>query len=276
MTRAAAKSRSKTARPGKAIAHRPATQLPAVHHNPPANMLEVISRAAADPKTDVEKLERLMAMAERTKGKDAEQAFNAAMGEAQKEIRRVAADKENTHTHSSYASYAALDRALRPIYTSHGFALSFDTGENAPAEHVRVLCHVMHKGGHSRDYRADIPCDGKGAQGKDVMTKTHAVGSALSYGSRYLLKLIFNVAVGEDDDDGNAAGDVNGPITPEQLGELGSMLGQCNGDPEKFCKYMGVTAMVEIKQKDIGKAREALNGAINEYQRNRSKNEVVS
>ena len=36
------------------------------------------------------------------------------------------------------------------------------------------------------------------------MTKTHAAGSALTYGQRYLLKMIFNIAIGSDDD-GNAA-----------------------------------------------------------------------
>jgi hypothetical protein len=49
-----------------------------------------------------------------------------------------------------------------------------------------------------------MPADGKGAKGGDVMTRTHAAGSAFSYGQRYLLKLIFNIATGEDDD-GNAA-----------------------------------------------------------------------
>ena len=46
---------------------------------------------------------------------------------------------------------------------------------------------------------------GKGAKGGDVMTKTHAFGSGTSYGMRYLLKMIFNVAIGEEDDDGNSA-----------------------------------------------------------------------
>lgn len=247
-----------------ALAERPADQLPA--QAPPTNIMEVIARASIDPNADVEKLERLMAMAERAKAKDAEQAFNVAMGDAQKDIRRVSADKENTHTKSQYASYAALDRAIRPVYTKHGFALSFDTGDNAPTEHVRVVCHVLHRAGHSRDYRADIPCDGKGAQGKDVMTKTHAVGSAMSYGSRYLLKLIFNVAVGEDDDDGNAAGGEQF-ITEDHRAELQEMLDQCNGDPVKFCKFMKAEALTEIRLRDMGKAREALNAAINEYQR---------
>jgi ribosomal protein L37AE/L43A len=50
-----------------------------------------------------------------------------------------------------------------------------------------------------------MPADGKGAKGNDVMTKTHAAGAAGSYGARYLLKGIFNVAIGENDDDGNGA-----------------------------------------------------------------------
>jgi hypothetical protein len=69
---------------------------------------------------------------------------------------------------------------------------------------VCVTCHVSHRGGWGADYRIDMPADGKGAKGGDVMTKTHAVGSATQYGMRYLLKMIFNVAIGEDDD-GNAA-----------------------------------------------------------------------
>jgi hypothetical protein len=57
-----------------------------------------------------------------------------------------------------------------------------------------------------------MPADGKGAKGGDVMTKTHATGAAVSYGQRYLLKMIFNLAVGEVDDDGNGA---SGQTMPE-------------------------------------------------------------
>jgi hypothetical protein len=126
-------------------------------------------------------------------------------------MRPVAADASNPQTKSKYASYAALDSVLRPIYTKHGFGLSFDTGEGAPTGWVRVLCYVTHAGGHARTYHADMPADGKGAKGGDVMTITHAVGAAMSYGMRYLLKMIFNVAVGEDDRDGNAVQVVKQP-----------------------------------------------------------------
>ncbi|HVZ60661.1 MAG TPA: ERF family protein [Terriglobales bacterium] len=229
----------------------------------PTSLLEVISRAASDPNTDVEKLERLMMMMERVEARNAERAFNEAMGAAQEEIKPVAADASNPQTKSKYASYPALDKAIRPIYTKHGFALSFDTGRDAPTDHVRVLCYVSHKVGHSRTYQTDMPADGKGAKGGDVMTKTHAAGSAMSYGQRYLLKLIFNIAVG-DDDDGNAGGNI--PITEEQLAKLSEMMEQADADPEKFCKYMKVEALKDITTKHYGRALEALNLAIDKRQ----------
>lgn len=172
-------------------------------------LLQVISRAAADPSTDVEKMERLMQMYERIEGKRSETAFNDAMCDSQARMRPISADANNPQTRSKYASYGQLDKALRPIYTSNGFSLSFDTGSDAPEGFVKVLCYVSHKNGHSRTYHLDMPSDGKGAKGGDVMTKTHAVGSGMSYGMRYLLKMIFNVAVGEDDQDGND------PIPPD-------------------------------------------------------------
>jgi hypothetical protein len=167
-------------------------------------MMAVIERAARDSSVDIDKMERLLQMKERMDARHAEQGFNAALNAAQSELGRIAADSTNPQTRSQYASYPALDKVVRPIYTRHGFSLSFNTGEGAPADHVRVLCHVSHRDGHTRPYHADIPCDGKGAKGGDVMTKTHAMGSAFSYGQRYLLKLIFNIAIGQDDD-GNTA-----------------------------------------------------------------------
>jgi hypothetical protein len=60
-----------------------------------------------------------------------------------------------------------------------------------------------------------MPVDGKGARGGDVMTKTHAMGSGISYGMRYLLRMIFNLAI-DQDDDGNAAGGLIRPGRAER------------------------------------------------------------
>lgn len=177
----------------------------------PTTILAVIERVAKDPNADIDKMERLMTMHRDVVKQQAEASFNQAMMRVQSNMRRIGTDKTNSQTHSNYATYGKLDRVLRPLYTSEGFALSFST-DPTEAEWVRVVCHVTHQDGHSRKYQIDMPADGKGAKGNDVMTKTHATGSATQYGMRYLLKMIFNVAIGDeqDDDDGNAAaGDVD-------------------------------------------------------------------
>lgn len=180
------------------------SQVPALNVDS-ASLIQAISAAASNPQVDVEKMDRLLQMHERMTARAAETAFNTAMSATQSEMGPISADAENKQTRSKYATYAKLNGVLRPIYTRHGFSLSFNEGEGAPDGHVRVLAYVS-CAGHTRTYHADVPSDGKGAKGGDVMTKTHAGGAARSYGMRYLLKMIFNVAVGEFDNDGNGSG----------------------------------------------------------------------
>jgi ERF superfamily len=168
-------------------------------------MLALVERATRDQTVDVEKMEKLLAMAERLQARKAESEYDQAMNAAQGEMGPVARDSDNPQTRSRYASYGALDRAVRPIYAAHGFSLSFGTRATGP-DRVTITCRVSHRAGHTERVEIEMPADGKGAKGGDVQTKTHATGSAVSYGMRYLLKMIFNIAVGEYDDDGNAAG----------------------------------------------------------------------
>lgn len=202
----------------------------------PTSILNIIDRASRDPSVDVDKLDRLLQMQERVQNRQAQVEYDNAMAAAQAGMEPVRTNKSNSQTRSRYATYAALDKALRPIYSENGFSLSFDTDEGAPDGHVRIVCVVAHKGGHRERKHIDMPADGKGAQGASVMTKTHATGSAVTYGKRYLLGMIFNIAVG-DDDDGNKAGrggtaGGGGDFRPErrQLGEMSQ--GPDEGEPD--------------------------------------------
>lgn len=186
------------------------TTVAKIEPKPPARVefLDMIERVARDPSIDLDKMERLLQMREREQSRIAEQAFNAAMALVQADIEPIRADSANPQTRSVYASYAALDREIRPSYAKHGFCLTFNTGEARNEAEVRILCDVSHADGFTRHYGLYMPADGKGARGNDVMTKTHAMGSAITYGKRYLLGMIFNLAVYRDDD-GNAAGWTN-------------------------------------------------------------------
>ena len=171
----------------------------------PVSLLQVIERASRDPNVDIDKMERLMAMHERMMAKKDESEFNDALVHCQNECGTISADATNPQTRSKYLTYAKLDKALRPIYTKYGISISYGTEDSPKADCIRVIAHVSRKG-YTRKYQADMPADGKGAKGGDVMTKTHAAGAAMSYGARYLLKGIFNISIGEDDDDGNGRG----------------------------------------------------------------------
>jgi len=227
-------------------------------------ILNIIERAAMNADVDIDKMERLMAMKERMDAKAAESAFNNAMTDAQKGMKRVSADATNPQTRSNYASYAALDKALRPIYTEHGFALSFDTGDSPLENHMRVICHISHSGGHTRSPHVDMPADGKGAKGGDVMTKTHAAGSAMSYGMRYLLKMIFNVAVGENDDDGNGAEIPR--ISEDQANEIYAKINDNGLDMNAFMRWLNKTlkcdAIENLSQAAYGTVINTLNTSI--------------
>ena len=214
--------------------------------NETTSLLGVIERAAKDPSVDMDKMERLLQMHERITAKQAEAAFNYAMTKCQEAMRRVSADATNPQTHSKYASYGKLDSVLRPIYTSHGFSLTFSDGETIKPEHVRVVCLVRHIGGYKEVHWKDMPADGKGAKGGDVMTKTHAAGAAQQYGMRYLLKGIFNVAIGEDDNDGN---DDVVYINENQVADLRSLLEEVKADTSTFCKFFKIESIEKLPAK---------------------------
>lgn len=197
-------------------------------------LIQVIERAARDPSVDIDKMERLLAMKERMDSQRAEAIFNTAMSAAQSEMSQVSADAENPQTNSKYASYSALDKVLRPIYTTHGLSLSFDS-DSAIEGWVRIICRISHTGGFSRSHHVDLPADGLGPKGSPVMTKTHATGGAVTYGMRYLLKMIFNVAVGTDDNDGNIPLEY---ISEEQSIIIQALLDENNINMYGFNKWM--------------------------------------
>lgn len=231
--------------------------------NETSQMLAIIERAATDPAVDMDKLERLIRMRKEIVEDQAEKAFIGAMNAAQAEMKTIAADAENKQTSSKYATYAKLDRVLRPIYTKHGFSLSFDEADSTKPDHVRIICLVSHEDGHTRTYRKDMPTDGKGARGGAVMSTTHATGAASSYGARYLLKGIFNIAVGEEDRDGNPAPE--GPagfLSPDQIEELRTLINDFDAEEAKVVSIVtqsDATTLEEMPARFFGQAKAQLN-----------------
>lgn len=206
-------------------------------------LLETITRVAADPKSDIEKMRGLLLLRKELQQEQAERDFNAALMQAQCEMEPIRADALNTQTRSRYATYAALDRGARAIYTRHGFALTFNTVPGKTDTMLTIQCDVIHGAGFSRRYEIDMPADGKGAKGGDVMTRTHATSSAVSYGRRNLLCMIFNLAIDKDDDGNKAARQT---LSAEQVSELMELVDASGADVDRFCSYMSHVSKVDI------------------------------
>jgi hypothetical protein len=229
-------------------------------------LLAVLSRMMADPSVDIERIERGAALYKDALARDDEVAFNDAMMQAQSEMRHIAADANNSQTKSKYATYAALDSKVRPIYSKHGFSLSFYTAEGAPEGCIRVVCKVS-RGGHTERPFIDMPADGKGAKGGDVMTKTHATGAGITYGRRYLLGMIFNLVIGEDNDgnDASAAGAAErsappppGSITQEQADEIRDALEAKGASRSAFLQWAKQKRVEDIPTEHFAACIEAI------------------
>lgn len=170
------------------------------------SLVSVIERLATSPDVDVGKMEKMLDMQERILDKQAEQQFNTSMVAAQLEMPVIKPDGQNDQTRSVYAKYETINKVIKPVYTKHGFSMSFGQQETVVADHIRVFCDVSHIGGHTKSYFMDLPMDDSGIKGNVNKTPMHGTASTFSYGQRYLAKLIFNITVSGEDDDGNAAG----------------------------------------------------------------------
>lgn len=183
-----------------------ARELQTAEQSQATGIIQVIERAALNPDVDVDKMERLLSMQERILERQAEQSFNDSMRQAQIAMPTIDKDADNQQTNSKYARYESMNRAIKPIYTEHGFSLQFGTDDSPLDAHIRIICDVSHSGGHTKRFHYDLPPDGAGIKGTVNKTGVHASASTVSYGKRYLAAMIFNLTIGGEDDDGNAAG----------------------------------------------------------------------
>jgi len=230
--------------------------------------IALIERLATNPDVDVDKLQKIMDMQEQANDKAAQQAFNAAMVQAQKNMPVVIADKYNDQTKSKYPSYKALLRATQPVYTAEGFSVSFYEEDIAGDDLVRICADIMHEVGHTIKRHVDIPLDNQGIKGSINKTGTHAKGSSISYGRSYLMKMIFNIPTG-DDDDGNAAG--SQLITEEQENKLLAMIDENGLDTGNYkanlFKYLKVSSLDLLPAIKFNMAKIAINTAIKSQQK---------
>ena len=163
----------------------------------PLDLLQI----ALSNNAGIDVIERLSALQERAQAKNAEMEFNDALTACQQEVRTVINDSDKTAPGGKkWATYRALDKAIRGIYLGHEFSISFGSADCSIPDSILVTCHVSHKSGHTRLYQLPMDASGKGPQGAGALSKPHAILAAMEYGRRCLLKSIFNLVTGDEEE----------------------------------------------------------------------------
>lgn len=164
-------------------------------------LLTMIERVAINPDANIEKMERLMAMAERVQNREAEVAFNADFALLQADLPEIDKDgkiKVGTEVRSKYARLEDINEAIKPVLRQHGFAISFRV--NTEGSKIEVVAVLSHRRGHSISTSMVLPADSSGSK-----NAVQTLGSSISYGRRYTLCSLLNISAHGEDDNGEAA-----------------------------------------------------------------------
>lgn len=115
-----------------------------------------------------------------------------------KEIPVIAKSKK-AHT-TSYAPLEDIVKVVQPILSKYGFSVSFTTNQDG-LDAVTVNCSLQHKDGHSTSTSLMLPTKAV----NNSMNAMQAIGAAISYGKRYTICGILNIATAQDDDNNGFA-----------------------------------------------------------------------
>lgn len=224
--------------------------------NQAAVLLETLQRAV-DQGANPDVLEKLLDMSERIQDRQAAQDFWTAFHHARSAMPPIKAKGWNDTTKSSFPLLEDVKQTIEPIYSAHGFSMMMSTDVSPLDDHVRLMGTIAHVGGHSETRSVDIPLDMHGMKGSQNKTKTHGTGSAMTYGERYLLKLIWNLTIirNPSDDDGNAAGgEVAEVIDENELANLLALGEEVQCDWDVFLEYFKVAKIENLSKRQATKA----------------------
>lgn len=201
-----------------------------------------------DPNCDIEKLERMLAIQKEIIAKEEESEFNMAF---QALISALPILQKTKGGHSGkYTPFEQIWSQVKPIIVNHGFSIRFETDTDIQSKFVIVECFATHRNGIFRKSKSAIPFDTSGSK-----NAAQAVGSALSYGKRYTLTTLLNIATYDEDDDANSA--IFNPVTESQIKMLDSLWGFVT-DEQKALFIGSYGEFSEIDKKNFNHAQAQL------------------
>lgn len=162
------------------------------------NALSVIQHMVKSGNFDVSVAKELLEMQKDFLKHQAIINYNNDFSLMSKEIPVIAKSKKAHNT--SYAPLEDIVKVVQPILSTYGFSVSFTT-EQQGLDAVTINCILQHKDGHSTSTSLMLPTKAV----NNSMNAMQAIGAAISYGKRYTICGILNIATAQDDDNNGFA-----------------------------------------------------------------------
>ena len=192
------------------MSHTDITNLP----SPADGMMQTLERLARDPQIPTERITELFRLAEKRETAMMRRIYFGDMNALQAELTQITRDKPNPAFHSKYATEAAIDAAARPIYTRHGFSITYGTAPATVPGNIMVTCTVAHRSGWNEVHALEGPA----IPANRGVTQLQAIGGTVTYLKRTLIKMVLALVTADDpeDNDGNpitGSGTENKPLS---------------------------------------------------------------
>jgi len=185
----------------KKIVEKKTSEIAAINHETTA-LITAIERVALDPSMEINKLERMLDMQVKVMDRQAKMEYNQAMASLQSKLPIVnktgVINDKHGNLRSKYAKFEDIVEAIQPLLDQHGFSITFKA--NFDNGLLMITGQVSHAAGHQETAEMILPFDDSGAK-----NKVQAIGSSVSYGKRYTLTMLINIATRGEDDDGHSA-----------------------------------------------------------------------
>lgn len=161
--------------------------------------VETLIAQAIDKNVSVETMERLFALFKEVKAGQAKEAFDTAMSKFQMECPVIVKDKQVKDSSGrilySYAPLESIVTQTKEYLAKNGFSYAIQT--EMPEGHVKVICTVKHKMGHSETTDVVMPLSTK----TGIMSAPQQTAATLTFGKRYAFCNAFGIMTGDEDTD---------------------------------------------------------------------------
>lgn len=225
------------------VMKRPANEVTQLPEQPGAlSVLAIVARAAADPACDIEKMKALREMYAEERAHQARIEFAADFSLLAGHIPNISKRGEQRNKGELMFKYTRWDdvmKALTPLLEEYGFSLTFESAPR-PGEGggLTITGCLLHRAGHQKQASIGLPLDtGPGR------SNLQAIGSTISYGQKYVAKMLLNLVFGGDDNDGVTT---QGFLTKAQVEEIDALLIETGSNLSKWLPIIGVPSVEEI------------------------------